>query len=467
MGSPKILTNALGAVAALTLLSGVAVSNPNGDNRKSAQAAQGESEKIVEVDHEKLYQQGISVDKLMDATVVDAEGNTVGEVEDMVVGGDDNRIVGMVVESGGFLDIGDSHLLYPFDKATIESSDRVQTEIRQSTAKELSLFEDVAGEPLEGDRWRASELIGGLAYTNGEPYGRVDDVIVDKSGNILAIVVQPDVMYDDYSYYAWPYVAYDPEEGIYDVPMDQRHAFGMEPLDLDKLTAARSMTAGTSEQFASDDSGRQDRQGDRPARGPSEEIVQVDHEQLYQEGISVDELMEATVVDAEGNDIGEVEDMVVGGDDNSIVGMIVETGGFLDIGDSHLLYPFEKASIESTDKVQTEIRQSTAKELSLFEDIAGEPLEGARWRASELIGGLAYTNGEPYGRVDDVIVDKSGNILAVVVQPDVRYDNYSYYAWPYVGYDPDEGIYDVPMDQQHAFGMEPLDVERLSGEQDL
>lgn len=245
MANPRLyITHVLGAAAAMLLVPGLASSNPNEEANKPAQTA---SEKIVDVDQEKLYREGISVDKLMEATVVDAEGNDIGEIEDFVVGGEDNRIVGLVVETGGFLDIGDSHLLYPFDKAKIKSADKVQAEIKQSTAKELSLFDDVEGEPLEGDRWRASELIGGLAYTKGEPYGRVDDVIIDKSGNIMAVVVQPDVMYDDYSYYAWPFVEYDPDEGIYDVPIDQRHAFGMEPLDLEKLSGAHNLTADASE----------------------------------------------------------------------------------------------------------------------------------------------------------------------------------------------------------------------------
>lgn len=246
MANPRTpVTNVLGAAAAILLLPALASSNPNEDGSKPAQSG---SEKIVEVDQEKLYREGISIEKLMEATVVDAEGNDIGEIEDFVVGGEDNRIVGMVVETGGFLDIGDSHLLYPFDKAKIKSTDEVQAEIKQSTAKELSLFDEVEGESLEGDRWRASELIGGLAYTNGEPYGRVDDVVINQSGNIMAVVVQPDVMYDDYSYYAWPYVEYDPDEGIYDVPMDQKHAFGMEPLEVDKLSGAHNLTADASGQ---------------------------------------------------------------------------------------------------------------------------------------------------------------------------------------------------------------------------
>ena len=245
MANSVACINALGAVAAMVLAPGLASSNPNDEGNKPAR---GESEKIVEVDQQKLYQQGISVEKLMDATVVDSQGNDVGEIEDFVVGSDDNRLVGLVVETGGFLNIGDSHLLYPFEKAQIKGSDKVQADIKQATAKELSLFSNIEGEPLEGNRWRASELIGGLAYTNGEPYGRVDDVIVDKSGNIMAVVVQPDVMYDDHSYYAWPYVAYNAEEGIYDVPMEQRHAFGMEPLDVEKLSGAHNLTADTSEE---------------------------------------------------------------------------------------------------------------------------------------------------------------------------------------------------------------------------
>lgn len=238
------------AAAALLLLPGIATSgNPEAQNDPAAQQAgpaQGPSEEIVTTDREEIYEDGISVDSLLGAQVVDDSGNEVGEVEDFVLGADDDRLLGVIIETGGFLNIGDNHLLYPFEEASIEDGERVKADISASTVEDLSLFRDIEGESLEGGRSRVAELIGGTAYSDGEPYGRVDDLIVNRSGNILAVVVQPDVAYGDPGYYVWPYTGYY-DDDLYDVPADERHRFGEEPFDTERLQGAEG-SAGTSGQ---------------------------------------------------------------------------------------------------------------------------------------------------------------------------------------------------------------------------
>lgn len=197
---------------------------------------QGASENIVSsetMEQEDLYQQGISLDSLLGGDVVDSSGNNVGELEDFVIGADTSRIVGLVISTGGFLGIGDNHLLYPFDQASIRGDNKVQADVSSSTAGELSLFKEIEGQSLKMGKSRASEIIGGLAYSDGEPYGHVEDLIVNSAGDILAVVVQADVSYDDNSLYAWPYLGFT--DDVYDVPADERYVFGEEPLDRDKL----------------------------------------------------------------------------------------------------------------------------------------------------------------------------------------------------------------------------------------
>lgn len=239
----NLTTLAGAAAAAVALLPAVALSdqgNSQGQQNQQAteqsQSMTGPSEDILTMDQDDLYQKGISVDSLLGGDVVDGSGNQVGSVEDLVIGADDNNVAGLIVASGGFLGIGDSHLLFPFEKASIEQSDRIQADISKSTAGELSLFKEIEGQPLQGGRTRASEIIGSLAWSDGEPYGRVDDLIIDRTGNILAVVVQADVMYGDNSYYAWPFADYyDDAEDVYDVPKDERHRFGEEPFDANSL----------------------------------------------------------------------------------------------------------------------------------------------------------------------------------------------------------------------------------------
>lgn len=243
----KLTTLAGAAAATVALLPGVALSNDqdNDQGQQNQQATEqshsmtGSSEDIITMDQEDLYQKGISVDSLLGGDVVDSSENQVGSVEDLVLGADDNNVSGLIVASGGFLGIGENHLLFPFEKANIKESDRIQANISKSTAGELSLFKELEGQPLQGGRTRASEIIGSLAYTDGEPYGRVDDLIIDRSGNILAVVVQADVMYGDNAYHAWPFADYyDEATDVYDVPKDERHRFGEEPFDATSLKGA-------------------------------------------------------------------------------------------------------------------------------------------------------------------------------------------------------------------------------------
>lgn len=229
------------AAAFLLLLSGIAAGDGAQTGNEQAagqdQPMHGGSEAIVTPDQEHLYENGISVDSMLGSAVVDDAGNEIGEVEDFVISPDDDRLLGVVIETGGFLNIGDNHLLYPFDEATIESNERIKADISNMEVKELSLFRELEGESLQGGRSRVAELIGGTAYSDGEPYGRVDDILVNRSGNILAVVVQPDVAYDDPGYYAWPYLGYY-DGDVYDVPEEERHYFGEEPLDIEALQGA-------------------------------------------------------------------------------------------------------------------------------------------------------------------------------------------------------------------------------------
>jgi sporulation protein YlmC with PRC-barrel domain len=90
---------------------------------------------------------GWSVERLTEAAeVVDPDGEKVGEVEDLIAG-PDGKIRKLVIEAGGFLDVGDAHLAYPFEQATFEGPDRIVVELDQDKIGDYSLFAEGDDEP--------------------------------------------------------------------------------------------------------------------------------------------------------------------------------------------------------------------------------------------------------------------------------------------------------------------------------
>jgi sporulation protein YlmC with PRC-barrel domain len=137
---------------------------------------------------------GWSVERLTDAAeVVDRHGEKVGEVEDLIVG-PDGKIGKLVIEAGGFLDVGDAHLAYPFEQATFQGPDRIVVEVDQDKIEDYSLFADGDDEPVQGRNWRVSEVIHDYVYlVDGYRFGWINDAIVSADGTIKAVVVYPDV----------------------------------------------------------------------------------------------------------------------------------------------------------------------------------------------------------------------------------------------------------------------------------
>lgn len=165
----------------------------------------------------------ISADAMIGAAeVYNQNGDLMGEVEDLIAG-QGGSVKKLVIEAGGFLDIGDTHFAYPISKATIEGNDRVQVTFDDADMSSYSLFDDIDSEPAAGRNWRLSELIGDWAYLkDGVRYGRVDDVIVSKQGEIASVIVYPDVTYGGSGPHAWPFYdreqGFDPGNEYYEIP---------------------------------------------------------------------------------------------------------------------------------------------------------------------------------------------------------------------------------------------------------
>ncbi|MGJ3261658.1 MAG: PRC-barrel domain-containing protein [Salinarimonas sp.] len=231
------------------------------------------------------------------------------------------------------------------------------------------------------------------------------------------------------------------------------------------------------------------------------------YDEMYAGGMSAEEFIdEYDVYGAAGEDIGDVEDVIVGAD-GRILAVVAEIGGFIDIGDTHVAVPWDEVEMSIADEAITiPITEDTIDDYDVFgrgyfggdygvgEEVAatGAVVEqevvtglddaalGPRaYRVSEIIGDYARIRGEDdtprnYGYVNDVILSE-GRVQAIVVSAGGAYGR-GYYAYPYYGpygYGADYGTnygygtgpyYDLPYGESEVRGAERFDYERLGGD---
>lgn len=210
------------------------------------------------------------------------------------------------------------------------------------------------------------------------------------------------------------------------------------------------------------------------------------YEALYTGGFRGEQLLDADVYGAEGaeanEEIGDVENVILD-QNNRIIAVIAEVGGFWDIGDTHVAVPWEQVTLLQ-DGVRVPVNEENVEEYGLFRDHSYFTLEDAQqtrvvdddlttgprsWKLSDLIDDFAVLrDGQSYGYVDDVIFDRQGQLQAVVVEPDVAYGARGPYAYPFYGYnvgwDPGYDYYQLPYTEQEVAGFEPFQYEAMQND---
>lgn len=219
-----------------------------------------------------------------------------------------------------------------------------------------------------------------------------------------------------------------------------------------------------------------------PLQGqPKVDINEWNYQELYAEGWRAEELLEATVYGPIGDEIGDVENIIVG-PDGRILSVIAEVGGLWDIGDTHVNIPWDQLQFTAgAEGVRVPVTEETVEDYSLFRErtmtaagaasavqkVGDEVETGPRaWKLSNLTQDyVRLGDGSGYGYVDDVVFNRKGEIKAVIVQPDVGYGTRGYYAYPFwgwgAGWEPGLDYYDLPYQQEEIGRLEPFDYERL------
>lgn len=247
----------LTATTALTLSIGVAAAAPafaqddaQADQNQQQSQAQQAPVALADWNYDEIYDNGWSAEEFIDEVdVTGADGAEIGDIENILIG-ENGRIVSVIAEVGGFIDIGDSHISVPWEDVTVaEDGEEISVPVNQDNMERYSLFgesgyftkpegmvtEQVSDDLLTGPRvWKASELIGDYALLDGSvtAYGYVDDLIFDQEGTIMAVVVDPAVADGRYAY---PYYGYGygfhPGYTFYLLPYAEQDVADAEPLD--------------------------------------------------------------------------------------------------------------------------------------------------------------------------------------------------------------------------------------------
>ena len=82
----------------------------------------------------------LSVGQIEDMDVYGAGGDEIGEVEDVLVDAS-GKVVGLSVEAGGFLGIGEKDVILSLDQVTLEN-DKLVTALTEEQLKDLPRWDD-------------------------------------------------------------------------------------------------------------------------------------------------------------------------------------------------------------------------------------------------------------------------------------------------------------------------------------
>lgn len=126
---------------------------------------------------------------LMGLKVTNAAGETVGDINDMLI--DKDSKVGIVVMGvGGFLGMGERHAAFKLDALQLSRGPDNSTLARVNVTKEqLKAMPEWQWNPASAE-WRISKLMG-IRVSNmaGEVIGDINDVLIDKDGKVAAAVI--------------------------------------------------------------------------------------------------------------------------------------------------------------------------------------------------------------------------------------------------------------------------------------
>jgi sporulation protein YlmC with PRC-barrel domain len=184
-----------------------------------------------------MLRNAYSAERLLGMDVAGTYGDSIGEVENIILSRD-GTAQAIIVATGGVFGLGETTYRIPWED--------VRLDMRQDR-----LFVPLASENLsrfrwgaEGDRARAGELLadsildGDVALSDGRRTGEVDDLIIGRDGDVKAVIVSSDYFGGEADEYAYPVqgqLAFDTTTHHYTLPFASADRVELDAFDYDRF----------------------------------------------------------------------------------------------------------------------------------------------------------------------------------------------------------------------------------------
>lgn len=332
---------------------------------------------------------------LLDRSFFDASGNGVGELKDLVIDMQENRVAFAVLSVGGFLGIGDRLVAWKLPSKDLRmEGDRL---VLAATKEQLRAMEgfrssewpefnseksDYAAVGAASRFRRASDLLkADLRDRRGNDVGDVADMLVSlEEGKLLNLVVEFDPSWHEMgTLVALPMASVGSKGADFFAKFEAKDIRPVDP----KAQAAR-------------------KEAEERARAAR---ASLDREERVSRFIGRD------VVDPEGKSVGEVKDLLLDTRDKQVTHLVLSVGGFLGVGDRLVAYPMPAKEASFTDDGKLVLHTDKERLMAMrgFQgDRYPEMKRGGRQvvRASKVLDAeIVDYQGKDVGDVEDLVVN--------------------------------------------------------------
>lgn len=198
----------------------------------SAQARTGRNWSIEQWDQAEL-RDGLSAERLIGTDVRGRNGDSLGEVENIIVSRD-GHAQGIVVSAGGVLGVGETYFRVPWNQVAFgRDMERVTVPISEDNV-------DTFRWNAENVRTGGNELLvqevldARAALRGGGRYGDIDDVVFGRDGRVKGLVVTSRLMGFEGNRYAYPFrgnIAYNESANEFVLPYDRAQVDELRPFE--------------------------------------------------------------------------------------------------------------------------------------------------------------------------------------------------------------------------------------------